>query len=173
MSQDWDSVTWRPTKMQSPTTKRTLRARYFDDILLLCWSYALTTVLFCGVGNLEWQTLHSTIPLFINSTTSPHQYYVYSTQSFKNPSSSSKWNYGSTSTHLIKWDHKVIQNPRDRQSMAIKLSYLIATKSTAIIYHRQNQLKHTLKRHKHPKANKQILLNKPMRENSLNLSSFF
>lgn len=103
MSQDWDSVTWRPTKKQSPTTKRTLRARYFDDILLLCWSYALTTVLFCGVANLEWQTLHSTIPLFINSTTSPHQYYIYSTQSFQKSQQQQQmelWKYLNTSDKM-------------------------------------------------------------------------
>lgn len=64
-SQLENKFTCRPTNMQSPTTKKTLRARCLDDILLLCRSYAFDTALL--TGNLEWQTLHSIAP-FILST---------------------------------------------------------------------------------------------------------
>jgi hypothetical protein len=54
--------TWRPTRMQSPTTRKTLSARNLDDILLRCLSYALDTLRGLGTTTREWHTLHSTTP---------------------------------------------------------------------------------------------------------------
>jgi hypothetical protein len=54
--------TWRPTRMQSPTTRKTLSARNLDDILLRCLSYALDTLRGLGTTTRERHTLHSTTP---------------------------------------------------------------------------------------------------------------
>lgn len=53
--------TCRPTKKQSPTTKRMLGTRDREETPFLRRSYALATAFEVGDNNSEWQTLHSTI----------------------------------------------------------------------------------------------------------------
>ena len=65
------SNTWRPTKTQSPDTRRKVSTRCLDDILLLCLSYALDMLLGLGATTFERQTLHSNAPflcIFSNQT---------------------------------------------------------------------------------------------------------
>ena len=57
--------------MQSPDTRSTLSARYLDDTLLRCLSYALDTLLGLGTATLERQTLHSSTPFLCISSDQP------------------------------------------------------------------------------------------------------
>lgn len=74
-----DPSTCRPTKIQSPTTKRMFRTLVFEETSLLCRSYALDTALEAGDNNFEWQTLHSTILFCMHVPTSPHNNTVFKT----------------------------------------------------------------------------------------------
>lgn len=81
-------VTCRPTSIQSPTTKRMLRNRVFEETLFLCLSYARDTVLEFGDNSFERQALHSIIPFIQQSAGSYNKSVFCNKPRFSNSSSS-------------------------------------------------------------------------------------